>query len=119
MMELALQRLWVPTCETPRARASQDEACTPKALGFNLLSLPLLCLLFRVVDAVSGMGLTWQPAFGIILVLYFYSHYLFASGRQNGLDFATSGCLKIMPKPTCCAQCIESPATKLFVAHKP
>lgn len=34
-----------------------------------------------VVDIVSGLGLTWQPAFGIILVLYFYSHYFFASGE--------------------------------------
>lgn len=34
-----------------------------------------------VVDIVGGLGLTWQPAFGIILVLYFYSHYFFASGE--------------------------------------
>jgi hypothetical protein len=35
-----------------------------------------------VVDVVGSLGLTWQPAFGIILVLYFYSHYFFASGEQ-------------------------------------
>jgi di/tricarboxylate transporter len=34
-----------------------------------------------VVDIVGGLGLSWQPAFGIILVLYFYSHYFFASGE--------------------------------------
>lgn len=36
-----------------------------------------------VVDIVGGLGLTWQPAFGIILVLYFYSHYFFASGAAH------------------------------------
>jgi hypothetical protein len=52
--------------------------------------LLLLLLLLRyicrfsasVVDVVGSLGLTWQPAFGIILVLYFYSHYFFASGKQ-------------------------------------
>jgi di/tricarboxylate transporter len=29
------------------------------------------------------MGLSWQPAFGVILVLYFYSHYFFASGAAH------------------------------------
>ncbi len=33
-----------------------------------------------VVDVVAGLGLTWQPAFGVIVLLYFYSHYFFASG---------------------------------------
>lgn len=33
-----------------------------------------------VVKVVSQLGLGWQPAFGIIVVLYFYSHYFFASG---------------------------------------
>ena len=32
---------------------------------------------------VSGLGLTWQPAFGIILAVYFYSHYFFASGAAH------------------------------------
>jgi hypothetical protein len=35
-----------------------------------------------VVDVVSGMGLSWQPAFGVIILLYFYSHYFFASGGR-------------------------------------
>jgi hypothetical protein len=35
-----------------------------------------------VVNIVGSLGLTWQPAFGIILVLYFYSHYFFASGER-------------------------------------
>lgn len=42
--------------------------------------LCLLLCLCSVVNIVGGLGLTWQPAFGIILVLYFYSHYFFASG---------------------------------------
>lgn len=37
-----------------------------------------------VVDIVGGLGLSWQPAFGIIVLLYFYSHYFFASGEQGG-----------------------------------
>ena len=32
---------------------------------------------------VSGLGLAWQPAFGLILALYFYSHYFFASGAAH------------------------------------
>lgn len=35
-----------------------------------------------VVKVVSGLGLGWQPAFGIIVGLYFYSHYFFASGAS-------------------------------------
>ena len=36
-----------------------------------------------VVDIVGGLGLSWQPAFGIIVLLYFYSHYFFASGAAR------------------------------------
>jgi di/tricarboxylate transporter len=36
-----------------------------------------------VVDAISGLGLTWQPAFAIITVIYFYSHYFFASDAAH------------------------------------
>jgi anion transporter len=36
-----------------------------------------------VVDLVSGLGLSWQPAFGVIGLLYFYSHYFFASGAAH------------------------------------
>lgn len=32
---------------------------------------------------VSNFGLAWQQSFGIIVVLYFYSHYLFASGAAH------------------------------------
>jgi hypothetical protein len=32
---------------------------------------------------VSSYGLSWQKSFGIIVVLYFYSHYLFASGAAH------------------------------------
>lgn len=37
----------------------------------------------KVVTLVSGLGLAWQPAFGLILALYFYSHYFFASGAAH------------------------------------
>mmetsp|Transcript_18866 Transcript_18866/g.41326 ORF Transcript_18866/g.41326 Transcript_18866/m.41326 type:complete len:566 (-) Transcript_18866:273-1970(-) len=37
----------------------------------------------QVVGVVSGMGLAWQPAFIVIMILYFYAHYLFASGAAH------------------------------------
>nr|DAD29782.1 TPA_asm: hypothetical protein HUJ06_031250 [Nelumbo nucifera] len=33
-----------------------------------------------VVKFVGGLGLSWQLSFDILVLLYFYSHYLFASG---------------------------------------
>ncbi|THU59251.1 hypothetical protein C4D60_Mb07t00170 [Musa balbisiana] len=32
---------------------------------------------------VGGLGLSWQLSFGILVLLYFYSHYLFASGAAH------------------------------------
>ena len=37
----------------------------------------------QVVNVVGGFGLSWQAAFGVITLLYFYSHYLFASGAAH------------------------------------
>lgn len=37
----------------------------------------------QVVNVVGGLGLSWQASFGIILTLYFYSHYFFASGAAH------------------------------------
>ena len=37
----------------------------------------------QVVSVVGGWGLAWQPAFVIIVLLYYYSHYLFASGAAH------------------------------------
>ena len=37
----------------------------------------------KVVGVVSGLGLSWQASFGVITLLYFYSHYLFASGAAH------------------------------------
>ena len=37
----------------------------------------------QVVGVVSGLGLSWQASFGVITLLYFYSHYLFASGAAH------------------------------------
>jgi anion transporter len=36
-----------------------------------------------VVGVVGGLGLSWQGAFGVIVALYFYSHYFFASGAAH------------------------------------
>ena len=36
-----------------------------------------------VVKSVSALGLAWQPAFVIVTLLYFYSHYLFASSAAH------------------------------------
>lgn len=35
------------------------------------------------VDVVGSLGLGWQPAFGLLVLLYFYSHYFFASGAAH------------------------------------
>lgn len=36
-----------------------------------------------VVKFVGGLGLSWQLSFSILLLLYFYSHYFFASGAAH------------------------------------
>ncbi|KAB2606168.1 dicarboxylate transporter 1 [Pyrus ussuriensis x Pyrus communis] len=36
-----------------------------------------------VVKFVGGLGLSWQASFGILVLLYFYSHYFFASGAAH------------------------------------
>jgi di/tricarboxylate transporter len=41
--------------------------------------IPPSCL----VQVVGGLGLPWQPAFLILTLLYFYSHYFFASGAAH------------------------------------
>ena len=37
----------------------------------------------QVVKLGSSQGLAWQPAFGITALMYFYSHYFFASGAAH------------------------------------
>lgn len=37
----------------------------------------------QVVQVVGSFGLSWQASFGVITLLYFYSHYLFASGAAH------------------------------------
>nr|PNR34714.1 hypothetical protein PHYPA_022612 [Physcomitrium patens] len=37
----------------------------------------------NVVNVVGGLGLAWQASFGILVLLYFYSHYFFASGAAH------------------------------------
>ena len=36
-----------------------------------------------MVSIVSAAGLAWQPAFLVVVLLYFYSHYMFASGAAH------------------------------------
>eukprot|EP00740_Mantoniella_antarctica_P009280 CAMPEP_0181366182 /NCGR_PEP_ID=MMETSP1106-20121128/10536_1 /TAXON_ID=81844 /ORGANISM="Mantoniella antarctica, Strain SL-175" /LENGTH=567 /DNA_ID=CAMNT_0023481451 /DNA_START=107 /DNA_END=1810 /DNA_ORIENTATION=- len=36
-----------------------------------------------VVQMVTAAGLAWQPAFLVVVLLYFYSHYMFASGAAH------------------------------------
>lgn len=37
----------------------------------------------QVVGIVGGLGLPWTGSFAIIATLYFYSHYMFASGAAH------------------------------------
>ncbi|KNA19013.1 hypothetical protein SOVF_065720 [Spinacia oleracea] len=37
----------------------------------------------NVVKVVGGLGLSWQMSFGVLVLLYFYSHYFFASGAAH------------------------------------
>lgn len=37
----------------------------------------------QVVNVVGGLGLPWTGAFGVVALVYFYSHYLFASGAAH------------------------------------
>jgi anion transporter len=36
-----------------------------------------------VVGIIGGLGLSWQASFAVITAIYFYSHYLFASGAAH------------------------------------
>ena len=55
--------------------------------GNEACRYPFLCTVLvhdvQVVNIVSGYGLPWQSSFAIIVLLYFYSHYLFASGAAH------------------------------------
>lgn len=41
---------------------------------------------------MGGLGLSWQATFGIILTLYFYSHYFFASGEHRARRLRHTRC---------------------------
>jgi len=41
------------------------------------------------------MGLEWQAAFGIVVGLYFYSHYFFASGQSCPLHLSLGLCAAV------------------------
>ena len=57
----------------------------------------------NVVGFVSGFGLSWQAAFGVITLLYFYSHYLFASGPPTSGPCTRRSCPSRPPaaRPAC------------------
>nr|KJB56606.1 hypothetical protein B456_009G127300 [Gossypium raimondii] len=42
--------------------------------------MSMICSFLQVV---GGLGLSWQMSFGILVLLYFYSHYFFASGAAH------------------------------------
>ncbi len=76
---------------------------------------------------VSGLGLGWQPAFGIVVLLYFYSHYFFASGERQGevRGGPRSALLLLLlrqhspppPRPRCSRPRHPSPAARLPAMH--
>jgi len=37
----------------------------------------------QVTGVIGGLGLAWQPAFAVLMLVYFYCHYLFASGAAH------------------------------------
>jgi di/tricarboxylate transporter len=43
--------------------------------------MPYIAL--QVVVIIGSLGLPWAGAFTVVAVLYFYSHYLFASGAAH------------------------------------
>jgi len=37
----------------------------------------------KVVGLISGLGLAWQPTFVVVMAIYVYAHYMFASGAAH------------------------------------
>lgn len=37
----------------------------------------------KIVGVIGGLGMAWQGSFALIAAIYFYSHYLFASGAAH------------------------------------
>lgn len=49
----------------------------------NYSYIQYITLIENWLQFVGGLGLSWQLSFGILVALYFYSHYLFASGAAH------------------------------------
>ena len=50
------------------------------AMATQLRALGLVQIFSNAVSgAVSSLGLAWQPSFALLTLVYFYSHYFFAS----------------------------------------
>ncbi|XP_057806604.1 dicarboxylate transporter 1, chloroplastic-like [Salvia miltiorrhiza] len=69
-----------------------------------------------VVKFVGGLGLSWQLSFGILVLLYFYSHYFFASGAAHiGAMFtAFLSVASAMGTPPYLAACVLSFVSNLM-----
>ncbi|RVW32794.1 Dicarboxylate transporter 1, chloroplastic [Vitis vinifera] len=50
---------------------------------FSQTVVKVLTIVSCCVQFVGGLGLSWQLSFSILLLLYFYSHYFFASGAAH------------------------------------
>ena len=55
----------------------------PKLLQMQPPPVRPKSLFFQIPLRVKQWHLAWQPAFLIVVLLYFYSHYLFASGAAH------------------------------------
>lgn len=54
-----------------------------RSMGVAPLIYCSCLILLSILQVVGGLGLSWQLSFGILVLLYFYSHYFFASGAAH------------------------------------
>jgi di/tricarboxylate transporter len=72
-----------------KEQTSQQDECKRELVNFNIaleLSMDhgvLAVNYLHFLQFVGGLGLSWQLSFGILVLLYFYSHYFFASGAAH------------------------------------
>nr|PNR34715.1 hypothetical protein PHYPA_022613 [Physcomitrium patens] len=63
--------------DAPKLAAENLEKMGPMSKNEKIMSVTL------IATVVGGLGLAWQASFGILVLLYFYSHYFFASGAAH------------------------------------
>jgi di/tricarboxylate transporter len=72
-----------------KEQTSQQDECKRELVNFNIaleLSMDhgvLAVNYLHFLQFVGGLGLSWQLSFGILVLLYFDSHYFFASGAAH------------------------------------